>query len=424
MSGKILCLAPASLRSSLQDTFTSFLGPKWEASKSLEVTWLSERACKDIPHCARLIKLGAERAPAEIWLIGHIFHDAVELSEDSCVIRPIKDVKRLRSTIKSLLDRHKLGLAFEYSAYFTERWETTTNITPEHIKEWLGQFNKLGNFEWVGRGVLASVECFSTEELVRLLGLSDSDQVRYFSPPADPVGSSSPLGNAVVKKHNALSVERFDLAELLEQQARVILVEDCAISGREFERFANRHWPDESPSEDHKLVSITLKYSLLADIAKRRIEKIIELKDLHNVKLDYSHSHQLELLTRAGAKAISNEDFYSKVDGSCLNLGRYVRQAIFDVPGTWGDQKKAVTAKRILRHIGEQLYREDYARRNDGQQGHGCQWFRQAGLGAGGLALAIALARSIPKSTLPVIWARGTVEYNGASFEWQPLLPH
>ncbi len=74
----------------------------------------------------------------------------------------------------------------------------------------------------------------------------------------------------------------------------------------------------------------------------------------------------------------------------------------------------------MCREIGEQLYRS-YHHHEYGATEKSDSWYRLAGLGAGGYALALAFARSVPKSTLPVFWWGGEIQYGRRTIHWKPL---
>lgn len=429
MNRFVTCLVPVEWRDSIDSCLVSQLGSRWTESPNIQVEWLTQRQRHDVRRCQRQIDSIAMRRPAgDIVLVGQVYYQGPQLPGLTTSVRRLKDPTEFHKRIAEILEANGVDLVSERAGYLRDRWETKT-ITREHVAHWLSQFGAIGSFEWVGRGVLSALSCFSTADLVDHLGVQDlegAQELCYYSPDADPLGSSTPLAHAVNKRLSNVPVVRFDIAGLSQAPGQSILIEDCALSGIEFGRFAENQWPDNgATSEECRLVKLRLRFAILTNGAEVKIRKELTSKGLHNVRLETQFSHRIESLTDAGLSALEEDRFWCSKGGHCLHPKTFIRQQVLNDCRLWGTIERAETARKLLRRIGEQLYRVDFSQRNtDAEHSHTDAWFEQAGLGAGGLALTIALARSVPKSTLPVIWARGTVKMGGKTIEWIPLLPH
>lgn len=189
-----------------------------------------------------------------------------------------------------------------------------------------------------------------------------------------------------------------------------IYIEDCALSGHEFCQVAGILWPDsELISDEWRLANVDLRFAVLSNGAEVVIQDEIERRNLANVRINTDHCARITTVTPDGALALHSNEFYSPDDNCTLNPRRLLSLPLFNDWKNWGGIERAKTARRILRRIGKQLY---------------LQQFEEAGLGAGGLGLTLTLARSVPKSTLPVLWAKGDIIFSKKYLQWEPLFKY
>jgi len=92
-----------------------------------------------------------------------------------------------------------------------------------------------------------------------------------------------------------------------------------------------------------------------------------------------------------------------------------IPQAFID--SRWGSRRDE--AINFCRQVGAQLFRSY-------QEGKGKTWterrIQDCALGAGNMALLIAFAHSLPKSTIPFFWCHGkSQDAKGKIFSWKPL---
>jgi hypothetical protein len=428
MRRTVFCICPAEWQDTILPTVTEEAGPDWQSNSSIEIWWLPPSELRNDKNNQRRVTERIKRGDAcEILLVGDIQYSGSSVPTPTTVVRRIEDPKSFREQIGPILEANGVDLLTERTQYLYRRWETFT-VTRDHVAQWLGQFRQLGDFEWVGKGVLATLQCFSTPELVELLGLNtltSSDQIRFYSPHNDPLGSSTTLAHAVSKGLGADRVLRFDVSDVREWSGTSILMEDCSISGTELLEFLDETVCAADASVDDRLIKISLRFAVIANGARERITLELPRRHLLNFRLDTTRSKILQTLTQDGIDALRDGRFYSSEGRYCLNPKRFISYEIFGDLKYWGAKQRAESARKLLRRVGERLYRADYSKRKNGDtSSRSEEWFKQAGLGAGGLGLNIALARSVPKSTLPVVWAQGTIEWYGKKIDWMPLLPH
>jgi len=390
----------------------------------VQAIWVGHSDSQNTAHLQRLIdSLAARTAPGEILLIGDIRYTGSLQPTCTTTIRRFKDQKQFAEKIHVVFVANGVDLVSDRAEYLRERWELAA-ITREQIDSWLAQFDEAGQFAWIGRGVLRALRCLSTPEILGYLGIEDTaefEKVFYYD--SGEPGSSMPLAHAVAKKMPNLSVVKFNKKDLRELSGSSLLIEDCSISGSEFDSFMNKNWPSSVESPDEwRLVRIRLRYAVLSNGAEQRIKAELVRRNLHNIELDTRYSMRLDTVTRSGLEALKNGSFYCPTEGHALHTAQHVIEQAFVDSLVWGGIQKAKSARKFLQQIGQQLYISDMETRKVKPRAKGSIWLKQAGLGAGGLALTIALARSVPKSTLPVVWAGGKVKFRGKEIHWHPLL--
>ncbi|HEY3780520.1 MAG TPA: hypothetical protein VGL56_05510 [Fimbriimonadaceae bacterium] len=424
MKRSVVCFAPIDWKDHIARLLSAELGCHWRNNAGITVTWLTHEQAHRPQYIQSQISAVVNRIGAgEILLVGEeIKYTGAPLPSGTTVVRRIKDLDKLDLTFSQILEANGVDFLSQRADYLRGRWETR-QITRDSVASWLAQFKSLGEFEWIGKGVLAGLVCYTTEELLRFVGvdaIDTYDQILYYSPDRDPLGSSTPLAHAVGKHLPLKHVERIGNNEDL-PEGHSLLIEDCSISGHEFADFVHKTWPVDI-TEEQLLASIDLRFAVLSNLAEAAINQTLSDRDLANVTLNKNTCLSLEVATDAGVDALRRGAYYSPT-GKHTVRREYIAEKLFSDHTLWGGPAQAVSARRFLRTIGEQLYRADFMRRNPGLQ-KSDRWFEEAGLGAGGFALTLALARSVPKSTLPVLWAAGPVKKGKKEIIWEPLLTH
>ncbi len=428
MNRRVFCVCPISWWAPVSEILRTELGPRWENGQAVQVEWLSERQCLDNRlNQSRVDSLTTKMVGGDIVLIGNIGYVGPQQPSHTVTVRRLKDPKEFGDRISDILIANGVDFLTERAAYLRDRWETQV-VTRSHVAKWLSQFREIGSFEWVGKGVLLALDCLSTSEMLGRLGLEDLEDIErlsFYSPEDDPVGSSTPLAHAVAKRRKDKPMSRLDLGILKDALGSTLLIEDCAISGKEFEKFVKKTWaPDLPHLEDERLVNLRLRFAVLGNGAQAYISNQLATHGLVNVRLDTRFSRVVESLTEDGVRAVSAGTFYDQVHHHCLLPRQHIRESLFKDVGVWGTSERAASARRLLRKLGEQLYRQHFSEKAEPGESRSDRWFEQAGLGAGGLALTLALARSVPKSSLPVIWAEGRIRIGNKNLQWTPLLSH
>ena len=90
----------------------------------------------------------------------------------------------------------------------------------------------------------------------------------------------------------------------------------------------------------------------------------------------------------------------------------------------WKDEASRLRAKTFCVNIGEQLWRDYIVKKNFDLGAWPDDRIRRCALGKEGLGLTFAFPHSVPKASLPILWAGGSVTLNGTSIVWIPLFPN
>ena len=86
-------------------------------------------------------------------------------------------------------------------------------------------------------------------------------------------------------------------------------------------------------------------------------------------------------------------------------------------------------ARNFCQDVGEQLWAHYFkkaiaARPNFQEKDWPSARMKRCGLGMDGLGLTFAFPHSVPRASLPILWASGPVSVDGRSLDWMPLFPN
>lgn len=425
MSRSVSVAAPSRWKDQVERTLSTLLGPSWHSLDRLRVNWLSREEYRDNAFVQALVDShkGTDFL-GDVLLLGDANYSGNPLPTPLISVRRFASIRDFQTNFEHVLRANELDFSSRYEAMLRPKWESAP-ISRASIEQWLQQFEALGQFRWIGEALLSALDSRSTSDMLNQLGLESlppGAHICYYSPELDPLGSGIPLAYSASKRAKSQSAIRLTASkEDLDPLERVLL-EDCALSGTEFTEMADEIWPDVANYgnlDRHDRVS--LRYAVVTNAAEVVIKKKINSKNLVNVRLDTRYSSRLETLTPQGLLALENDKFYCPVRGVALKPSQHIRLALFDRTELWGSRDRSVAAKRLLKKIGAQLYEQDYLQRKGSTAKKCPEWIRESGLGAGGLALTLTLARTVPKSSLPVLWAKGEVKLGHRVVEWEPL---
>ena len=90
----------------------------------------------------------------------------------------------------------------------------------------------------------------------------------------------------------------------------------------------------------------------------------------------------------------------------------------------WKNAEVRDRARGFCETVGAQLWLSYIAKKNFDQQCWPDERIKRCALGMESLGLAFAFPHSVPKASLPIFWARGTVTVDDVSLDWVPLFPN
>jgi hypothetical protein len=322
--------------------------------------------------------------------------------------------------------------------YLSKCWQHG-EITRQTIEKWMDQFQQADNNGWIAERLLAVLDVWSSNRMIRALRISDKSLAGLSCVCVNSErlgGSSSAIANAIRKQLDSSAVFKLDLEGLksaLESRlhGRLLYVEDCLLSGNEMVRvlsgllgIPDRYGAPKSTALTNaaflKDVEIRLRFGVICNGGLAYLRSFLKEQGLENTSVDYYDNEMIESHTLPGIESINNGTLYD--DEGCVTdpESKLVRVAFRDLE-IWGSPELRAKGRAICQEIGKQLYEQYLARR-------GKVWTKrrveEAGLGVCGLALALAFSHSVPKASLPIFWMRGKISYNRRIIDWEPLFPN
>jgi hypothetical protein len=124
-----------------------------------------------------------------------------------------------------------------------------------------------------------------------------------------------------------------------------------------------------------------------------------------------------EVLTTPGQAALSTNSFFDPSISNCpvdpdINIDRVAFR------GPWQHERMRLQTEKFCKEIGVQLFRLYLSAK-------GWPWpepkIEACSCGMYGLGLNLSFGHSIPKASLPLLWASGPVRYDRSTVDWVPL---
>ena len=311
------------------------------------------------------------------------------------------------------------------------------------VDAWLDQFDRLGSSRWIGETLLQVFDFWSDQRLVDSvqLTLESLSAYSYICFNREKAGKSGDvLANLFRKKLSSIGGQNVAIEDLREVLARrdeslqgggILFMEDALFSGTEiiktFEDLLDMPLKEGrqrrvSPLPDKRLVKdreILIFFPVATTLGVERVRRFLKSNDLSNVRIEYSISGELKVLTPEGCDALGSGDFFDASGKIPRSPDLHIRQIPFDDnKGKWKSEDRILRAKQFCREVGCQLW-GNYIERM------GWKWsedrIRSCGMGMMGVGLAVAFTHSIPKASLPIFWGSGPVELNRKRIDWNPL---
>jgi hypothetical protein len=90
----------------------------------------------------------------------------------------------------------------------------------------------------------------------------------------------------------------------------------------------------------------------------------------------------------------------------------------------WKDADSLLRARSFCEQVGAQLWRNYIQKKHFDLGAWPDARIQLCALGMEGLGLTFAFPHSVPKASLPLLWAGGKITAYGTSLEWVPLFPN
>jgi len=268
------------------------------------------------------------------------------------------------------------------------------------LANWLCQFRS--ESEVAGALRLAeSLWCFGAphfEDLVE--GLTASVQDRHGSVVYVPLGRPGDSAYSILNHATHLVDRQIDVeadleSALLNSTKTIVLLDDCVISGTQFEDVLREYLDICAPRPPHRYVR-----GLSHDAADR-------LNGRHLV-------FAFAIATRTGLAAVEEAARSAGLDASVLCARWFEPTTCFE-PGMpcWDSRAQRQAMRHAFFRIGYELVQG----LRTAQRGE--EWLQRASLGYGDHQLLVSFARNCPTSTVTAFWRRGRI----LGEVWAPLLP-
>ncbi len=314
-------------------------------------------------------------------------------------------------------------------------------VGESEIDRWLGQFERLGNHRGVGEHLLQLLDVLPLTDLAEALSTDSefygADLVVGFN--NDKWGKSWGTVSNLIRKKCA-SASLLPIAEAIGRGGapRVLrLVEDGLFSGTEmlavFDSLRGTRAPGRRQKVPHltdpgilSRVSTQLHFGVVSDFGEAMLRRYMASHALPNIQITVSGAARKVRVLYGIPEVLSSPDGPDLVNDDVFRtrLRSRVVPFVFQDDKGWKDAASQLRAKMFCENVGQQLWQGYIAKKNFDFGAWPSDRIRRCALGMEGLGLAFAFPHSVPKASLPVLWARGTVTLNGTSVDWIPLLPN
>ncbi len=308
------------------------------------------------------------------------------------------------------------------------------------IDKWLGQFERLGNHRAVGEHLLQLLDVLPLSDLGEALSIDSdfygSDLLVGFN--NDKWGKSwGTVSTLIRKKCTAASL--LPITEAIEKGAhpRVLrLVEDGLFSGTEMRAIFDSLRGARPVGRSQKVpqlkdptvlsrVPAQVHFGVVADFGEAMLRRYMAANSLPNIQIVVSGAARKIRVLSSEFDVLPSPDGATLADEAAFGsqLRSRVIPFVFQGDKGWKDLAARDRARTFCENVGEQLWRSYLAKKNFNMTDWPDDRVRRCALGMEGLGLAFAFPHSVPKASLPLLWASGTVTLNGVSVNWIPLLP-
>ncbi|SEM10359.1 hypothetical protein SAMN05518845_11683 [Variovorax sp. YR750] len=328
------------------------------------------------------------------------------------------------------------GLTLRAGATESLRLWSHGAIDAQYIDRWLQQFTKLG-VPWLGSSILARVHLYEQPNLGEWLLTADIPKTAALCVNRDPRShgkSGEVVANIINKGSSGRKVFDAPANAVDEGHTEIALFEDglwtatetvgvleSMLGLRDENRQKTKPLADPGKFKDLKL---SLVYGIATDYGRALVERFLADKGLSNVEIKSGIELKVvseDLLEGMRTGKHASADLWA--NGPPME---HVSPYFFQQHGI-GHAGKAEQARDFCANVGRQLfvnYIEVMKQRRPDYKDWAEAKLNKCGLGMWSLGLTLAFVHSVPKASLPLLWASGPVEYKSRRLdEWLPLFP-
>jgi len=337
------------------------------------------------------------------------------------------------------LQRHLRDLKFDWRSEVMERLGQygLGTIRESDIDRWLRQFERLGNHRAVGEHLLQLIDVLPLTDLGESLSRDSdfygSDLVIGFN--NDKWGKSWGTVSNLIKKR-CPTASLFPLKEAIENGAHpkvLRLVEDGLFSGTEIRAILDSLRGRRPPGRSQKVPKLTdpsqlskvateVHFSVVCDFGAEVFRHYTDTNSLPNIQIAVSAAaRKLRVLRRTQEVDVSG--MRDGDDAFRARLRSRVIPFAFQDDKGWKDTGSMQRARNFCENVGSQLWRNYIEKKSFDRSSWPEERVSLCALGMEGLGLTFAFPHSVPKASLPLLWARGKVTAHSTSLDWVPLFP-
>lgn len=313
---------------------------------------------------------------------------------------------------------------------------TDTPIDAAAINTWLGQFRKL-KVEKYGMAVLRQIRLMEQSVLGTLLAeaaIPDGSAICVNRDRTTSGKSEAVVSNLVLKRAPGEKVFDSPKDAVDAGHTKIAIFEDGLWTATELigvlqSMLGMRSGREKTPalSDLNRLgeLEFTLVFGVATDYGLACLELFLRENDLTNIKAivgeKVSVTGETDVNEVFNARGTTTKDL--RQSGPPASL---IKPAVFSATALTANQEADMRA--FCTDVGRQLfvnYIEIMKKRRLDYKDWPPEKLEKCSLGMWGFGLTFAFAHSVPKASLPLLWAEGKVAWAGATVSnWKPLFPN
>jgi hypothetical protein len=438
---KLLILCCKRSEFQVRTLLAAYTHVNWESEGLIRVVARNDNLARFRAENSFLInKYAPKRNGARVVLLDDIDHEEMfGKGNDSRSVNIVSNSRSLERVLPAILLQSGLDAMTVLMSQLRTYIHGVVNL--QSIEQWLSQFEQLG-VPYIGDYLLRTLDYWTPDRLRAACGIDAKyvQQFQWVCLKRQEVGKSGDflsnlLRKQVTRLHPGCRMQ--DFVGLLNSinganAGKILFVEDGLFTGTEMTNFFSGLLGLELPKgrvpwSIGKLVNpatltgcdIELLFPVSTSLGQQRLEIFLQKNNLKRIHINCCEIGQIEVLTNSGQAALNEGAFYDPAISNCpSNHGEHIEKVAFR--GPWKSDAFRAQTKAFCDEVGRQLF-SAYLKRK------GFEWPEKkvttSSLGMHGLGLNVAFAHSVPKASLPLLWAEGEVRFGGSKIQWVPLFP-